>query len=324
MPATGIAVIDGIEIVKTVIVPLDGSELSQHAIHLAATLAAARRGSITLIHVVDEPAFSDLPPAMTAEDRANATQYLASVGAAIDGRVPVETRILSGDPTEELLRYADRTPEAMIAMSTHGRGGVGRVMFGSVADKVVRGSKVPVALVRDEHDTSQKQLRTILVPLDGSPLSETALPYAVELAEGTGATLALVRVIDPIWQSAFVVEVPESAFLSQDQVDEIEEQAHADARADLDTLATQLRAKGLRVVWEVRTGRPDDEIARVVETTGADLILMSTHGRGGIRRWAFGSITNELLHRGNTPILAIPPGAHAREITEPKRSTITS
>lgn len=307
---------------KTVIVPLDGSELSQTAIGLATTLAQARRGSLTLVHVVDEPAFSDLPPAMTAEDRAIAEQYLASVAVAIDADIPIETRILTGNPTEELLRFADRTPESMIAMSTHGRGGFGRVMFGSVADKIVRGSKVPVALSRDEHVVRVGQLRTILVPLDGSPLSETALPYAIELAAGTGATLALVRVVDPFWQSAFVAEIPESVYLSQQQFDELEEQSHAEARADLDALATQLRGDGLRVVWEVRSGRPADEIARVAETTDADLILISTHGRGGIRRWAFGSVTNELLHRGTTPILAVPPGAHAREITEPGRSAI--
>ena len=309
---------------KTVIVPLDGSELSQHAVSLATTLARARRGSITLVHVVDEPAFSDLPPAMTVEDRANAEQYLAFVAASIGEGVKVETRILTGNPTEELLRFADRTPEAMIAMSSHGRGGFGRVMFGSVADKVIRGSKVPVALVRDEHSVRNENLRTILVPLDGSPLSETALPYATELAAGTGATLALVRVIDPFWQAAFVAEVPESVYLSQQQIEKLEEQSRAEARAALDAMATQLRSDGLRVVWEVRSGRPADEIARVAETTDADLILISTHGRGGFRRWAFGSVTNELLHRGTTPILAIPPGAHAREITEPARSAIAS
>ncbi len=309
---------------KTVIVPLDGSELSRHAVGLATTLARARHGSVTLVHVVDEPAFSDLPPAMTVEDRANAGQYLASVAATVDEGVPIETHILTGNPTEELLRLADRTPESMIAMSTHGRGGFGRVMFGSVADKVVRGSKVPVALVRDEHEPPHGQLRTILVPLDGSPLSEAALPYATELAASTGATLALVRVVDPFWQSAFVAEVPESVYLSQQQIDELEEQSHAEARTGLDALATRLRSEGLRVVWEVRSGRPADEIARVAETTDADLILISTHGRGGIRRWAFGSVTNELLHRGNTPILAIPPGAHAREMTEPDRSAVAS
>lgn len=310
--------------VKTVIVPLDGSELSRHAVGLATTLARARSGSLTLVHVIDEPAFSDLPPAMAVEDRANAEQYLASIASSIEEGMPVKTHILTGNPTEELLRFADRAPGSMIAMSTHGRGGFGRVMFGSVADKIVRGSKVPVALVRDEHDIPRGQLRTILVPLDGSPLSEAALPYATELAAGTGATLALVRVIDPFWQSAFVAEVPEAVYLSQQQIDELEEQARAEARADLDQLATQLRADGLRVVWEVRSGRPADEIARVAETTAADLILISTHGRGGIRRWAFGSVTNELLHRGNVPILAVPPGARAREITEPDRPAVAS
>ncbi|MCO5176551.1 MAG: universal stress protein [Thermomicrobiales bacterium] len=198
------------------------------------------------------------------------------------------------------------------------------MVFGSVADKIVRGSTVPVVLVRDEHEQPHDVLRTVLVPLDGSALSETALPYAVELAQGTGATLALVRVVEPYWQSAFIAETPEAVYLSQSQIDDLEEQAHAEARGDLDTLATRLRGEGLRVVWEVRTGRPADEIARVAETTDADLIVISTHGRGGIRRWAFGSVTNEVLHRSKTPVLAIPPRAHVREAKQTQPSALAS
>ena len=309
---------------KTVIVPLDGSDLSRYAISLAETIARGQHGRLMLVHVIDEPAFSDLPPAMSVEDRENASGYLNAVAEAVADDIDTEARVLSGDPTEEILRLAERTPDSMIVMSTHGRGGFGRMVFGSVADKIVRSSTVPVVLMRDECELPHNVLRTILVPLDGSALSETALPYAIELAHGTGATLALVRVIEPYWQSAFIAETPEAVYLSQSQIDEMEEYAYSEARADLDTLATRLRGEGLRVVWEVRTGRPADEIARVAETTDADLIAISTHGRGGIRRWAFGSVTNEVLHRGKTPVLAIPPRAHVRGTKQAQPSALVS
>ena len=100
---------------------------------------------------------------------------------------------------------------------------------------------------------------------------------------------------------------PEMAYLPPEQTSELEEQMQSDARVYLGKVAHEIRKQDIRVVWEVRIGQPADEILRVVETTTADLILLSTHGRGGIRRWALGSVTDEVLHRGTTAILAIPP-----------------
>ena len=97
--------------------------------------------------------------------------------------------------------------------------------------------------------------------------------------------------------------------LASAQIQEVEDQLQAEARAYLDATAKALRDRGLRVGWEVRAGRPADEIIRAAETTSADLIVLSTHGRGGLKRFALGSVTNEVLHRGVTPVFAVPPKA---------------
>jgi nucleotide-binding universal stress UspA family protein len=296
-----------------VYVPLDGSTLSKQAVNVGEMLTRACGGTLHLIHILEESAASESRPPRAIADRQIAERYLNGLVAKLPDDIDADTRIIRGNATEELLRISRENPDAIIAMSTHGRGGLGRLMFGSVADKVLRGAASPVALVRNSGQETSTQLRTVLVPLDGSPLAEEALPLAEQLARATDATISLVRVTETFWDSTLLVDVPEAAYLSPEQVNDYEAQALADARAYLNDIATDLRAKGLRVVWEVRIGRPAEEITRVAETTTADLILISTHGRGGLRRWALGSVTNELLHRGTTPILAIPPRMRVRD-----------
>jgi nucleotide-binding universal stress UspA family protein len=215
-------------------------------------------------------------------------------------------------------------------MATHGRGNIGRLVFGSVTDKVVRGATTPVVAVRvvaGADDAAAPTLNTIVVALDGSTLSEGALPLAAALARGVGATLHLVRVIEPFWRSTYASVAPEAVYLGEAQVAALEERAESDARAYLDQMASTLRSSGLRVVWETRFGRPAEELARGIETSGADLVVMATHGRGGLSRWALGSVTSELLQRGIAPVMVVRPLA-AEPVTKPeplpRRVTVTA
>src|SRR5690606_24051347 len=92
-----------------------------------------------------------------------------------------------------------------------------------------------------------------------------------------------------------------------DLVAELTEQERDQARSYLDGLTRQVRQQGVRAVWEVRVGRAGDEIVRAAETTGASLVVMSTHGRSGVKRWAFGSVTDQVLRSGVAPVLVLPP-----------------
>jgi nucleotide-binding universal stress UspA family protein len=148
-------------------------------------------------------------------------------------------------------------------------------------------------------------MQSIVVALDGSTLAESTLPWATALAQGTGATLQLVRVIEPFWRSTYLSIAPEAVYLDEAQVAVLEQQSEDEARAYLDQVAGALRADGLRVAWETRVGRPAEELARAVETSGADLLVLATHGRGGLRRWALGSVATELLQRGEAPVMIV-------------------
>lgn len=294
--------------IKRVIVPLDGSELSESAISLGQLFARVYGAALEITTVLTEPVMLDLMPTLLTPDRDDAERYVKSIEEQLPDDLETYSYVLRGNPAEELLRLTRGASDAMIVMSTHGRGGLGRVMFGSVADKVLRGSTVPIALVRGGVATDKSTLGSILVPLDGSDLSEQSLALATDLAAESDATLTLVRVVEPIWATTYGA-LAEASALATDQIIEVEKQLQAEARDYLDRLAILLREKGLRVGWEVRAGRPADEIVRAAETTSADLIVITTHGRGGLRRFALGSVTSEVMHRGGAPILAIPSGA---------------
>jgi nucleotide-binding universal stress UspA family protein len=121
--------------------------------------------------------------------------------------------------------------------------------------------------------------------------------------------LHLIRVVEPSWGGAIGAFGAEVAYLTPAQVNSLEQELLSDAREYLDEVTSHLRAGDIRVVWEVRIGKPAEEIARAAQTIDADLVLMSSHGRGGLRRWAFGSVANEVLQRSVVPIMIKLPNA---------------
>lgn len=306
-----------------IVVPLDGSELSERAAGLGVSLAQTFKGRLELVHVLEEPFAFDLFASLIIPDRESAERYLQRFAADLSADVQVSTTVLHGDPVTELLKATDDATDTMIVMSTHGRGGFGRLMLGSVSDKVLRGATVPIALVSDAAGRVQREPKTILVPLDGSSFSQAVVPLAIDLARRSDATLSLVQVCEPFWSAPSVAAMPEMAYMSDAQMTEIEQECITAARRNLDAVATETRAQGIRTVWEVRTGRPADEIIRAAATTEAELIVMSTHGRGGLRRLAMGSVANEVLHRGAIPILALPAAVIEREGAELTRVLAT-
>lgn len=295
-----------------IIVPLDGSELSEQSLILAQSLARALKSPLELVHVLEEPVVLDLMPSLILPDKAGAERYLNRVSSGLPGDLNVTGYTVRGHPADELLRLTSHTDDdrrPLIVMSTHGRGGLGRLVFGSVADKVMRAATVPVVLVRESAHQPRVGLRNLLVPLDGSELAEAMIPLALELARDSGAALHFVRVVEPFWSGQYVGYAPEAVYLSTEQIAELENESRAEARTYLDGIANRLRDDSVRVVWEVRSGKAAEEIVRASQTTDSDLVLMSSHGRGGIRRWAFGSVTNEVLHRGIVPVLVMMPNA---------------
>jgi nucleotide-binding universal stress UspA family protein len=196
-------------------------------------------------------------------------------------------------------------------MTTHGRGGIDRVISGSVADKVVRGATTPVVVVPLGATIAAPEIEDVLAPLDGSEFAARALPRAVALAQATGATLRLVRVVEPVWSTLFVYGDPMGYYLSDGQLKEMQDEADRAAGNYLTAVAAKLSADLPRVTTSVYHGRPADELLRSAALYPHGLMVMATHGRGGLRRFALGSVTTELLQRSALPLMVVPSSASA-------------
>jgi nucleotide-binding universal stress UspA family protein len=282
-----------------IVVPLDGSALAEQALGPAEQLVRLFNGRIELIYVVDGVTRGD-PEAVERADQAE--QYLESVAERFSADLPVQLRIIEGsDPAAEIVRIAGTASDTHIVMSTRGHGTIGRLVFGSVAEAVIRRSRVPVTLIHGKFQSRPGPIRRIIVPLDGSQLAEQALQPASNLAQRADATISLVQVLDLPAGAAY----GDFAFAPGMIFDSVE-QARDEARSNLDSVAGLLRGNCVRTTWEVRVGGTAQEIARAATTTGADLIVMSTHGRTGLRRIALGSVTHEVVRSGAAPVLVVP------------------
>jgi nucleotide-binding universal stress UspA family protein len=185
-------------------------------------------------------------------------------------------------------------------MSTHGRSGLDRLRFGSIAESVVRRAPVPVLLVRGVAAWGRGGISRILVPLDRSEASEEVLPIVSCLAGPFDFEVRLLHVL----------EAPRSLPGSPATGKGVHD---PDADAYLAQVAAPLEARALRVVTTVRAGLPADEIPAVAAETQCGLIAMSTHGRTGLGRLFLGSVAERVLRSVSVPMLLWKPPAGLRE-----------
>jgi nucleotide-binding universal stress UspA family protein len=172
--------------------------------------------------------------------------------------------------------------------------------LGSVAERVIQETPVPVFLVRPHSVAPTGDELRILVPLDGSPLSEEALTSANEIAQRSHAQIVLLHALfAPIGEGMRLL------FDSQEEVDEMLEQWRLDGEAYLETTAAGVRAKGVNVKTLLAEGMPDEVIENEVVREQIGLVVMSTHGRTGVRRWVYGSVANKVLHAIDCPLLLV-------------------
>jgi nucleotide-binding universal stress UspA family protein len=292
---------------KTLLVPLDGSELAARALPYAMTLAKAADGKLILLRGVDALKMNQLP------EQDAAAELDAAVERAKAGGVEAEPYLyhLYYDRVGSLIADTARQQQAdLIVMSTHGRGGFGRWIYGSVADEVLREAEVPVLLVPAgcEQPWSSDRKPCIVVPLDRSELAEAALGPATELARLLGAGLFLVH----------VVQLPTYAYGDGYAFSQFDAEAElTEAREYVEQIAGRLRASGLSVRTWTGVDSPSLAIAAMARAAEADLIVMATHGRGGLARLVLGSVATGTLQRANVPVLVVRPATVRQPTAEP-------
>jgi len=306
---------------RTMLVPLDGSALAEVVLPYARVLAERFNLEVALIYVADKkeaksPALpqayldrtGDIIKLEVAEDlrkRSGDTQVTRE--AKVSGKVVV------GYPAEEILRYADENDIDLILMATHGRSGIRRWVIGSVADKVLRSSRVPVLLVRTgipQHIVDNEWPDTMLVPLDGSGLAELVLPHVTALAKQPNAKtlkITLLMACEPLSIPAFAT--PEFLANWGDMAAKHMAKSRNSAKKYLTRIEKQLNSADLTVSSEVLEGQAAEEIVNYAAKNSSSLIVMATHGRSGLSRWAYGSVAEKVLLAASSPILLVRPAS---------------
>ncbi len=289
-----------------IVVPLDGSELAEGALAYAVALARPLGAGIVLV-TAWRSTESDLGvefPAMAAAIETKAREhygsYLDAVKSKIGDDVKVEPQIRAGDATEQILRAVDESDARLLVIATHGRSGLSRWMRGSTAAHLVHESPVPAVSVGPralQKPAAAVSIDHLMVPLDGSPSSEQAIPLAVSLAKALGARLSFVRAVRWAAQQ-YPYAVPDS------YIPQVDEELEAGAKIYLKRQEDAV--KDMRIEAFVVRGAIADGLLDFVQQRAVDLVVMTTHARTGLARAALGSVADRMVH-GHAPVLTVRP-----------------
>ncbi|MDF2759960.1 MAG: universal stress protein, partial [Thermomicrobiales bacterium] len=301
-----------------VLAPVDGSTRALRAVPWAEKFAGPD-GTVILLRVVPpqpdyaESLFSLVGAEGTVQEIQDAWNQTAEAdleeAAALlsASGVTVEQMVAAGEPDEEIVAAVARRGVQMIAMASHGRGAVGRAIFGSVADRVARTATVPVLILRapDEDVDSNVVVSRIVVPLDGSQIAARALPIAGQVAKQFAAPVHVVRAVD----AALALPMASGVFgagpvVNADVTDQIWQEAEAEAQATVTAAVSRLQAEGVDASGGIVNGSPFFAISEMIEP--GDLLILTSHGRGGVRRWLLGSVAEKLVREAKAPVMLVP------------------
>jgi len=324
---------------KRIVVPLDGSELSEMALPHAVVFAQARGYGLTLLRaatlpsVLESTGWGALPKDTIWEGW---DEELKSQGRYLDMQaqrlisqgLDVHVKLLEGDPAREIVSYVEQHPEVtLIAMSTHGRSGLKRWVFGSVAEKVLHASSVPLLLVHPKHPESQPvddqlpRYKSLLVPLDGSFFAAQALEFATGIASSLPAPMTLVSAIPDHYMLGNLIVPPAVPFKWSDETEFMTDYLQHCRRS--------LHLQGLSVGTRVENGSPAEVVLSVAENLQADpsngpgevLIVMATHGRSGLPRLWLGSVAMKVVQASTHPVLLVRAKERVKE-SDPARAAM--
>jgi nucleotide-binding universal stress UspA family protein len=304
--------IHSLERIKTILVPLDGSERSEQALQAATRLAQSCGAELLLLRALAYHQMSVYDPLgyAIAWPEEVAVRLQAEAEAYLQGHqqqlaahaVAARTLVLTGDEAGMIVDTAAAEDVDLIIMAPHGRTGVGRWVFGSVTGRVLVEATCPVYVTR-----SSQAVAHVLITLDGSELAEVALAPGLALARCLGAGVTLLRVL-----SAGLLDSTEAALLEAAELglgEHILENEHERAAGYLEKIAREQTDPPPQVA--LLTGSPAQTILDYVATEAVDLIVMATHGRTGLRRWLYGSVTEKVLHGCTCSMLIVRPPAGA-------------
>jgi nucleotide-binding universal stress UspA family protein len=298
-------------VLDRIIVPLDGSELAEQIVPYAAELAAILEVPLALLHVVDPEGLQrpelhqeghDVYLEQIVEHQEGWARAYLNALAKVYRRegVAVETQVTYGEPGHAIAQAAAGDGRTMVAMGTHGRTGIHRMVLGSVADRVLEAGASPLLLFRPSvgRTCPARTPRHIIVPLDGSAFGEEALPMAGYLGRALHAKVLLTRVAT--LQPAFVA-LP----MMSDEGPMLYPELTPDVRGYLDERVHSLCLDHVDADSVLLEGEAGAQLVHLASTTKDSLIVTTTHGRSGIRRTVLGSVADQLVRGSGAPVLVL-------------------
>ena len=322
---------------KRILTPLDGSTLSEGILPYVRALAPAFGARVDLLRTYQNLAYE-----LTPEDDVDsvsimaaleplatrlhnqAQSYLEHVAHGLRGLgVHTIVDVRSGPAAIHIVNEADAVEDTVVAMSTHGRTGLGRWIMGSVTDRVLHTTMAPLLVVHPERGApsvdSTAEIGTLIVPLDGSDLAEMVLPIATkEVAKALGSQVILAETVGvrghvrtTVTRGSPAAEIEDPATTRRTMAPPLPASAswarwRTRRRSISASAAAEMRREG---VAEVRTtvtrGSPAAEIEELARATPDSMIIACTHGRSGVGRTVLGSVTDRLARHSGHPSLIV-------------------
>jgi nucleotide-binding universal stress UspA family protein len=294
-----------------ILVPLDGSKTAENVVPLARSFARGLQIPVELLGVVDvaemarhgPPSQASMIRSIVVDATRRFDDYLERVAKNfLVGKVQCTVR--QGNAAEAIIEVAGAEKQTLIAMATHGRSGLDRWLLGSVAEKVLRGASNPTLVVRAKREKNpgweMATLKRVIVPLDGSELSERILPHVEALAKHLDLEVTLLGV--------YGGRLPAKASDGFHSMDAFIASLRNETAIYLAAKTEEMKQKGLnKVSFAAKQGLEADEIIATARETLDTLIAMCTHGRTGVQRWMLGSVTETVVRHSGDPVLVIRP-----------------
>ena len=269
--------------IKKILLAMDGSENSERALWWVIQYAGREKAQVVLFRAVDTEV---MDPGFAPSQVKDALNYLLRMETEINqAGVPSKVVVRQGKAAEMIVKVAMEERCDLILMSTRGGSKVKRWTIGGVTEQVLRMSPVPVLPIQSHtHAARNNHIRRVIVPVDGSKLAEFTLPWAADLARMLRAQLVFLHVYPP---------GPDMTNRAEENFDALRERMVRHCQL--------LRKKGVKARFAVRTGDAADRVLRFAGRN--DMILTTTHGSGGFKRWIFGSVAEKLIHEARIPVL---------------------
>ena len=291
---------------KNILVPLDGSKLSEASLAPTALLAQTLKSRVTLLHVIEQDAPSEIHKERHLTKPDEAEEYLKdAAGRAFAPDTKVETHVHTApvaNVIDSIREHISEFKPDLIVTCTHGHGGMRDVLYGSIAQQIISQGTTPLLIIKP--DSPRFKLDRILVPLDPDSHHDDSLPVAKSFGATFGAKIHLLSIIPTFTtlageQAAAGNLLPVTA---QAMLDIKEE----NASEDLNTHVGEFHKDGIKVFAEVSRGDPARGIVKIAEISGADLIILTTHRKAGMGAFWARSVAPKVANKTKVPLLLIP------------------